>query len=50
MGTNMMYVMPGNLNFGGAALGAGAASTLTDEDVNAMEREVPTIVAVFAGS
>jgi len=45
MGTNMMYVMPGNLNFGGAALGAGAANTLTDEDVNAMEREIPTIAA-----
>jgi len=45
MGSNMMYVMPGNLTFGGAALGAGAASTLTDEDVNAMEREIPTIAA-----
>jgi len=45
MGTNMMYVMPGNLTFGGAALGAGAASTLTDEDVASMEREVPTIAA-----
>ena len=45
MGSNMMYVMPGNLSFGGAALGAGAANTLTDEDVNAMEREIPTIAA-----
>src|SRR2546426_3958739 len=45
MGTNMMYVMPGNLSFGGAALGAGAASSLTDEDVVAMEREIPTIAA-----
>jgi putative ABC transport system permease protein len=45
MGTNMMFVMPGNLNFGGAALGAGAANTLTEEDVEAMEREVPTIAA-----
>jgi len=45
MDTNMMYVMPGNLNFGGAALGAGAANSLTDEDVAAMEREVPTIAA-----
>jgi putative ABC transport system permease protein len=45
MGSNMMYVMPGNLNFGGAALGAGASNTLTDEDVNAMEREIPTIAA-----
>jgi putative ABC transport system permease protein len=45
MGANMMYIMPGNLNFGGAALGAGAANTLTDEDVNAIEREVPTVAA-----
>jgi putative ABC transport system permease protein len=45
MGSNMMYVMPGNLTFGGAALGAGAASTLTDDDVAAMEREIPTIAA-----
>src|SRR3954453_6693908 len=45
MGTNMMFIMPGNLSFGGAALGAGAANTLTDEDVNAMEREIPTISA-----
>src|SRR5262245_36286837 len=45
MGSNMMFIMPGNLNFGGAALGAGAANTLTDEDVNAMEREIPTVAA-----
>src|ERR1051325_9573466 len=45
MGTNMMYVMPGNLNFGGAALGAGAANTLTDEDVAAMQKEIPPIGA-----
>src|SRR5262252_486202 len=45
MGSNMMFVMPGNLNFGGAALGAGAANSLTEEDVEAMEREIPTIAA-----
>src|SRR5215813_4039974 len=45
MGTNMMFIMPGNLNFGGAALGAGAANSLTEEDVEAMEREIPTIAA-----
>jgi putative ABC transport system permease protein len=45
MGTNMMYIMPGNITFGGAALGAGAASTLTDDDVSAMQREIPTIAA-----
>jgi putative ABC transport system permease protein len=45
MGSNMMYVMPGNVMQGGASLGAGAASTLTDEDVNAMIREIPSIAA-----
>ena len=45
MGSNMMFVMPGNQVRGGASLGAGAANTLTDEDVEAMEREIPTIAA-----
>src|SRR5262249_57758286 len=35
----------GNMVVGGAAMGAGGAATLTDDDVNAMEREVPTIAA-----
>src|SRR2546426_2811244 len=38
-------IMPGNIFFGGASLGAGAASTLTEEDVQAMVREIPTIAA-----
>jgi putative ABC transport system permease protein len=45
MGTNMMFIMPGNVFFGGASLGAGAASTLTEEDVEAMLSEIPTIAA-----
>ena len=45
MGTNMMFIMPGNVFFGGASLGAGAASTLTEEDVQAMVKEIPTIAA-----
>src|ERR1051326_117743 len=45
MGTNMMIIVPGNVFFGGASLGAGAASTLTEEDVQAMVREIPTIAA-----
>jgi putative ABC transport system permease protein len=45
MGTNMMFIMPGNVFFGGASLGAGAASTLTEEDVQAMLKEIPTIAA-----
>jgi len=45
MGNNMMFVMPGNVSFGGASLGAGAANTLTEEDVQAMVKEIPTIAA-----
>jgi len=45
MGSNILYVMPGNVNQGGASLGQGAASTLTDEDVVAIEREIPAVVA-----
>src|SRR5262245_41534757 len=45
MGSNMMFVMPGNELQGGASLGAGAANTLTDEDVSAIVREIPTVAA-----
>jgi putative ABC transport system permease protein len=45
MGTNMMFIMPGNVMFGGASLGAGAANSLTEEDVQAMIKEIPTIAA-----
>ena len=45
MGTNMMIIVPGNVFFGGASMGAGAASTLTEEDVQAMLKEIPTIAA-----
>ncbi|PYS03013.1 MAG: multidrug ABC transporter substrate-binding protein, partial [Acidobacteria bacterium] len=28
MGSNMIFIMPGNMSFGGASMGLGAASTL----------------------
>src|SRR5580704_1104489 len=43
MGSNMLYVMPGNMLQGGASMGMGAASTLTGEDVNAIQSEIPAI-------
>jgi len=46
MGSNMLYVQPGNMLQGGASMGLGAASTLTDEDVNAIQKEVPTVAHV----
>ena len=46
MGSNMLYVQPGNMMQGGASMGMGAASTLTDEDVTAIQREIPTVAHV----
>jgi putative ABC transport system permease protein len=43
MGSNMLYVMPGNMMQGGVSMGLGAASTLTEEDVVAIQREIPTV-------
>jgi len=45
MGSNMMFIMAGSMSTGGARLGAGAVSTLTTDDIEAIEQEVPTIKA-----
>jgi putative ABC transport system permease protein len=45
LGANLAIVTPGNVTQGGARLGAGAASTLTDEDALAIRREVDGVVA-----
>jgi putative ABC transport system permease protein len=46
LGGNLAIITPGNVTFGGARLGAGAASTLTDEDALAVERETEGVAAV----
>ncbi len=45
IGTNIIFVWPGSMSSGGVHLGAGAASTLTAEDVLAIERECPLVSA-----
>ena len=45
LGANLAIVTPGNVTQGGARLGAGAASTLTDEDAAAIKREIEGVVA-----
>jgi putative ABC transport system permease protein len=45
IGTNMLFVWPGSLTSGGVRLGAGAASTLTAEDSDAIGRECPAVAA-----
>src|SRR5215213_3020019 len=45
LGANLAIVTPGNVTQGGARLGAGASSSLTDEDAEAIRREVDGVVA-----
>ena len=45
LGANLAIVTPGNVTQGGARLGAGAASTLTDEDAEAIRQEVDGVLA-----
>lgn len=46
LGQNVVTVFPGSFTSGGARGGWGSASTLTIEDVEAIEREIAGIVAV----
>ncbi len=45
LGGNLAIITPGNVTQGGARLGAGASSTLTDEDARAIESEIDGVVA-----
>jgi putative ABC transport system permease protein len=43
LGANLLLVTPGNVTQTGVRLGAGAASTLTDDDAAAIMREIPSV-------
>jgi len=45
LGANLAVITAGNVTQGGVRLGVGAASTLTDEDAEAIRREVDGVVA-----
>jgi putative ABC transport system permease protein len=45
LGANLAIITAGNVQVGGVRLGAGASSSLTDEDANAIKREVEGIEA-----
>jgi putative ABC transport system permease protein len=51
MGSNILQIQPGNNqsgrgnSWGGVSQGAGSGNTLTDDDITAIEREIPTVVA-----
>ncbi len=45
LGANLAIIQSGNVTQGGVRLGAGASSTLTDEDARAIAREVENVAA-----
>ena len=48
LGSNLLLVMPGSTTAGGVRLGFGSASTLTEDDVAAINREIPEALAAPA--
>ncbi len=48
LGSNLLLVMPGSTTAGGVRLGFGSASTLTEDDVAAINRELPEALAAPA--
>jgi putative ABC transport system permease protein len=49
VGTNLLFVSPGSVNSGGMRIGAGSTQTLTPEDIEAIERECPTVKLASPG-
>jgi putative ABC transport system permease protein len=50
MGTNLLYISSGSVNKGGIRLGGGATKTLVNDDMKAIEQEVPTIAEAAPGA
>ncbi len=48
LGSNLLLVMPGATTAGGVRLGFGSSSTLTEDDVAAINREIPDALAAPA--
>jgi len=48
LGSNLLLVTPGSTTSGGARMGFGSGSTLTEDDVAAINREIPEALAAPA--
>jgi len=46
LGTNVLIVFPSSTNFGGISSGAGAAQTLTTDDISAIRDQCPAVAAI----
>lgn len=45
LGSNLLLILPGSAEAGGAQLGSGSSDTLTEDDADAIRNEVPYVVA-----
>src|SRR5690348_8034499 len=50
LGSNLLFVSSGSMNLGGLRLGWGATKTLVREDVTAILKECPGVVAAAPGT
>src|SRR5215469_534548 len=50
LGSNMVFVSSGSVNFGGLRVGWGATKTLVVNDVNAMVKECPAVASAAPGT
>jgi putative ABC transport system permease protein len=50
LGSNMVFVSSGSVNFGGLRMGWGATKTLVTEDVAAMMKECPAVASAAPGT
>jgi len=50
MGTNMLYISAGSVNRGGLHIGIGATKSLTQEDLKAIQEQIPTVAKAAPGS
>jgi putative ABC transport system permease protein len=50
LGTNVLIIIPGNQQAGGISVGAGSATTLTEDDADAMRNECPAVAFVSPGT
>ncbi len=50
MGTNMLFISAGSVNRGGLHIGIGATKSLTEEDMKAMQQQIPTVAQAAPGS
>jgi putative ABC transport system permease protein len=50
LGTNVLIVIPGAQQSGGVHIGAGSATTLTEDDATAIQRDCPSVALISPGT